>query len=593
VSVDLRFEARKGGAVDAVAFVPDEAVCGASRSTHRVESLRATEPLASPFARYRSRRITPEDWIVYFGDPDYLHARPMVAGQGRIYGDANLSQTISVGDVVSVSNVAVGNLPLLTDVNRDYAIAANVSPANLPGLGEPDDPLPPGRNADGTFTITVGDAVAIANEAVGNNQPIPGELIPGRGAPATDRLVIDDSIRNNRVFHRDTVYELRGTIIVGSPNVPDVTLTIEAGTRIEGDELTRGRLVIRRGANLVAIGTRLEPVVFTCTAAVPTPGCWGGVTINGFGVLNNGDPLPPGEIGFPTKEGIGGSGTYGGILIQDSSGVLRHVRIEYAGAVPFTAPDTLPALQLLGVGSGTRLESIQVFRPLGDGVSISGGTAQLKNIMVTDPGVNALRWADGWQGRGQFLALQLGATSRSGIVGENVAADPTLLPRSEPVLSHVTMTGPAPSGAPGQALRFQDGSAGIILNSVVLRAASAGFDIEGTESCNQAGDSLYVAGSVFFGNGNNFSTDADCADEGALALDPARGNRETDPQLIAPFLTLTPDLRPTANSPLLTGWVIPPADGFLDQNPTYIGAVEPANFFGSNVPWYAGWTKGY
>jgi hypothetical protein len=39
--------------------------------------------------------------------------------------------------------------------------------------------------------------------------------------------------------------------------------------------------------------------------------------------------------------------------------------------------------------------------------------------------------------------------------------------------------------------------------------------------------------------------------------------------------------------------VIPTADGFLDQTAAYIGAVAPANLFGSNVPWYAGWTRGY
>jgi len=592
IPVDLRFEARAPGSVGTIDIRLDEAVLGAAQITRRAEITRSFEPRVSPLAAWPARKLSAEDWIRYLGDDDSLRVRPTVAGEGRIYGDANLTQTVSVADVVSVANVAVGNLPLLTDANRDYAIAANVSPPNLPGLGEFDDALPPGRNSDGTYTISVADVTAIANEAVGINQAVPGEVIPGRGPPPTARVIINDSIRTNRVFYRDTVYELQGTIIVGSPSVSDVTLTIQAGTRIEGDVLTRGRLVIRRGANLVALGTRLEPIVFTCNAVVPAPGCWGGVTINGFGVLNNGDPLPPGEVGFPTKQGIGGSGTYGGILVEDSSGVIRYARIEYAGAVPFTAPDTLPALQLLGVGSGTRLESIQVFQPLGDGLLVSGGTARIRNIMITNPGANGLHWADGWQGRGQFLALQLGTASRAAIVGENFAADPTLLPRSEPVLSHVTVTGPAPSGTSSQALVFRDGSAGIVLNSVVL-AAATGLEIQETESCNQTADSLSVAASVFFGNGTDFSGDADCVDEAAFALDPARGNRVANPALIAPQATLTPDLRPSATSPLLTGWVIPPADGFLDQTPTWIGAVAPANLFGSNVPWYAGWTRGY
>lgn len=595
VPVDLRFVVRSRKDAGRIGFDFEEAVLDRAVVLHRADVIELAEARPSPLAEWPARAVAAEDWIRYFGEEPASQPALLLPGQGRLYGDANLSQTVSVADVVSVSNVAVGNLPLLTDANRDYAIAANVAPQNLPGLGEPDDSLPPGRNSDGSYTISVADATAIANESVGNDLPVPGSLIPGRGPAATARVVISDSIRTNRTFFRDTVYELQGTIIVGSPNVADVTLTIEAGTRIEGDVLTRGRLVIRRGANLVAIGTRLQPIIFTCNAPQPFPGCWGGVTFNGFGVLNNGDPLPDGEVGFPTKQGVGGSGTYGGILVEDSSGVLRHVRIEFAGAVPFNAPDTLPALQLLGVGSKTQLDNIQLYQPLGDGVFVSGGTARLRDVMVTVPGGVALRWRDGWQGRGQFLALQLGSGSRGAILGQNFVADPTVLPRSEPVLSHLTITGPAPSGITGPAIQLRDGSAGILENLVAIRAGAPAFDIDGPESCLQATatDSLTLAGSVFFENAASFSADIDCIDEADFALAPARGNRVVDPLLLAPFNTLSPDLRPPPTSPLVSGYVIPTADGFLDQTAAYIGAVAPANPFGSNVPWYAGWTRGY
>jgi hypothetical protein len=127
----------------------------------------------------------------------------------------------------------------------------------------------------------------------------------------------------------------------------------------------------------------------------------------------------------------------------------------------------------------------------------------------------------------------------------------------------------------------------------VLRAAAVGLEIDGSESCAQTTDSLSVLASVFFANAADFSTDADCVDEAAFAMDPSRTNRVTDPALVAPFLTISPDLRPAATSPLLTGYVIPAADGFTDQNAAWIGAVAPANVFRSNVPWYAGWSRGY
>src|SRR5262249_40856768 len=91
----------------------------------------------------------------------------------------------------------------------------------------------------------------------------------------------------------------------------------------------------------------------------------------------------------------------------------------------------------------------------------------------------------------------------------------------------------------------------------------------------------------------DFSADADCLDEVAYGTDPARGNRLSDPLLIAPFTTLTPDLRPGAGSAASLGGVGAPANGFFVTALAYIGAVEPANGPRSNVPWYAGWTRAW
>jgi hypothetical protein len=186
IPVDLRFEALRPGAVREVRFTLEEAVLGVDLITTSGAIAPGLTLGASPLAAAATRRLTAVDWIRYLGDDTYLTAKAVrLPGDGRIYGDANLSQTITGGDVVSIANVAVGNLPLFTDINRDYAVAGNVSPPNSPGLGESDDPIPPGRNADGTWTITGGDAVAIANEAVGNDLPVPGSLIPGRGPPTS------------------------------------------------------------------------------------------------------------------------------------------------------------------------------------------------------------------------------------------------------------------------------------------------------------------------------------------------------------------------------------------------------------------------
>src|SRR5262249_12261313 len=201
-----------------------------------------------------------------------------------------------------------------------------------------------------TFTIDVLDVVAISNEAVGVNQPVVGEAIPGRVAPPTARAVVADTVRADRTFFHDTVYELRGTVVVPG----SVTLTIEAGTQVEGDVATRGALAVQRGGRLRAVGTRLQPVVFTCTAAAKSPGCWGGIILNGASLLNNGSGTTGIDIGCPEKVAPGNAGTYGGCRVQDTSGTLRYVRIEDGGLRPPRGVGPAGGARLAGGGRSAR-----------------------------------------------------------------------------------------------------------------------------------------------------------------------------------------------------------------------------------------------
>src|SRR5262249_39084469 len=151
-------------------------------------------------------------------------------------------------------------VPLLTDSTVDLVIAGNVAPFNLPGVGDVGDAIPPGLEANGGMTLNVLDVVALSDEALGDPQGIVGDPIPGRENPLipSARLVLAGVLPADRTLHRDTVYELHGTLIVPG----GVKLTIDPGTRIEGDVGTRGALSVRRGARLDARGTRLRPIVF-------------------------------------------------------------------------------------------------------------------------------------------------------------------------------------------------------------------------------------------------------------------------------------------------------------------------------------------
>jgi hypothetical protein len=88
----------------------------------------------------------------------------------------------------------------------------------------------------------------------------------------------------SRKLYADTVYTLKGFIHVTN----GATLTIEPGTKIQGDFATLGSsLWILRGAKIAAQGTATAPIVFTSSrASGRQPGDWGGLLLVGNAINN-------------------------------------------------------------------------------------------------------------------------------------------------------------------------------------------------------------------------------------------------------------------------------------------------------------------
>ncbi len=522
-------------------------------------------------------------WAVELGERAPARSIVFVAGAGTIYGDATLDGSITLLDALAAADVGVGSQSLITNAANDNVIAANVEPANLPGLGEPDDANPPGRELNGTFVINLLDALAIANASVGQPAPIVGRPIPGRVVPGL-RAVLSGVISADRTLRRDTVYELDGVVSVEN----GVTLTIEAGTRIEGQTATAGRLAVLRGAKIVAIGTRLQPVVFSCTPSMH-PGCWGGLNINGPGVLNNDGMSSGNEIEpCPQKASPGNLGYYGGCQDGFNSGTLRYVRIENAGMATAEGVIT-PGLSLLGVGSGTVMDTIQVANSFGDGMYVSGGRAEFRAVLLTGNLGTGLRWSNGWQGRAQNVIVQQPASASPAVLGSNADGSASARRLTYPTIYNLTVIGALGTETNAPGLLLGHGTGGLISNAVILRTSGAGLQIDGAQGCALTADSLTVRASIFFQGQPNFSDDVDCIDEAAYALTPSLGNIVTNPGLAAPFLTLTPDFRPMPGSAASTGGPIP-ITGFFDPTLTYTGG---APIEGNVVPWFTGWTVGW
>ncbi len=247
-------------------------------------------------------------------------------------------------------------------------------------------------------------------------------------------------------LYSDTTYILTGWYFVDSL----ASLTIQPGTLILGDSASAGTLIISRGAKIHAEGTQERPIVFT-SAKPPgqrRPGDWGGVIILGSAPTNK-----------PTTQQIeGGFGTipntntwYGGTNEDDSSGVLKFVRIEFAGSV-FAQDNESNGLTLGGVGRKTVLEYIQVSFGNDDDFEFFGGTVDAKYLVSWRSLDDNLDSDFGWSGRVQFVFIKRdpqifdasAAGSSNGFESDNEGSSPfTAVPRTKARLSNVTLIGPA------------------------------------------------------------------------------------------------------------------------------------------------------
>lgn len=395
------------------------------------------------------------------------------------------------------------------------------------------------------------------------------------GAIGPRVATLSGTITGLRTLHADTVYTITGITTVDE----GATLSIPAGTLLLGNaDVAPSALIVRQGGKLMADGSSSAPIVFTSSrpAGQRQRGDWGGVVLNGRSWCN-----------FPASAcvGEGTSGSYGGTQPDDNSGVLRYVRIEFAG-YEVSFGNELNALTLNGVGSGTVIEFIQVHYGSDDGIEWFGGTVDVKYAIATGISDDSFDFSTGWQGRGQFwIAQQDPNDADAGWEVDNNEDDYNATPRVNPRVYNVTLVGKGPNGTGGTAgestngILYRRGAAGDIANVIVTGFGTAGLDIDNDETYAQcATDALQLRGIILWSNANVFNTDAD--DETACGFDV----RQSDPQLARPFDRANPDFRPAAGSSATQDAVAAPANAFFTAV-DYIGAIEPGG-----TEWYKGWT---
>jgi hypothetical protein len=297
------------------------------------------------------------------------------------------------------------------------------------------------------------------------------------------------TINTTTTLTADKVWTLKGYVYV----TDGAKLIIQPGTTIVSDISEKGALCIERGAQIIAEGTATKPIVFTSgrTAGERTPGDWGGIVILGRAKTNRtSEPTIEGGIGRP----------FGGTNDLDNSGVLKYVRIEYAGIASMPNSE-INALTLGGVGSGTIIENVQTIYANDDAFEFFGGTVNAKNLYAFATADDDFDFDFGYTG-----TITNGVSKRdpqfvdngdagNGIECDNDGTGSTATPYTHPKLFNMILVGPNVSTALANhnlGLRFRRATQFTMKNSVIWGWMKGGLSLESNETAQFVKDGVSV-----------------------------------------------------------------------------------------------------
>ncbi len=265
-------------------------------------------------------------------------------------------------------------------------------------------------------------------------------------------LVLKGDLTSDKTLKSGKTYSLTGGYHVKK----GVILTIEPNvTVIAKDDNIVDYILVEQGGKMNAVGTATEPIVMTSERK--EPGAWGGIHICGYAPIN--------VTGAVSKSEIGDS-VYGGDKVNDNSGILKYIRLEYTGYA-FSEEKEANGFTFYGVGNGTKAEYLQAYKGSDDGFEWFGGTVNCKYLVSTDCTDDSFDWTEGWSGLGQFwIAYQTVAECDCLIEADNNGKDAAASPVSSPILSNLTLIGNN-STTSKRGIRLRAGTHAKIYNSIV------------------------------------------------------------------------------------------------------------------------------
>jgi hypothetical protein len=454
-------------------------------------------------------------------------------------------------------------------------------------------------------------------------------VTPPTTTPTGQTIILKGRISKDTTLTVGNTYVLSGIVYM----VNNATMTVQPGVTVKGDYIGANvaALVITRGSKLIADGTAENPIVFTSNSPVPRSGDWGGIVILGKATVNSAFTGTGGGPGTLQVEGgidnSFGDGIAGGGATPndaDNSGILRYVRIEYAGYA-YQPDKEINSLTMAAVGSGTIIDYVQVTYAKDDAFEWFGGTVNCKHLIAYKTQDDDFDTDNGYSGKVQFgISLRdstIADISRSeAFESDNDPSGSLNAPQTKAVFSNMTVIGPRATLAnSGNALYLAGAhirrNSGIsIFNSIFLGWPS-GLLIDSRNGrvmeLNIQDSTVRFKNNTIAGCGPVTGTDVTSYNFIASAANVSQWKADSvktffgaaymsntvlpnvaDTKLIAPFNYAAPDFLPFGGSngyqPILVG------ASFTDPKLAGLTAVKfrgACDAAGVDANWWRGWTR--
>lgn len=274
----------------------------------------------------------------------------------------------------------------------------------------------------------------------------------------------------------DKEYVLTGPLLVRDGG----RLLVQAGTVVKAQKGNDVYIAIAQGGEILVYGREDAPVIITSAEDNPQPGDWGGLLICGKAPLNSG------EISRSRLLDL----FYGGNDTTDSSGLLRYLRIEYAGAlqndgVPFNA------FSFYGVGASTTISNVQSYNSLGNGFEFVGGSVNVENLVANNSNANGIYLREGWDG--VLNRCYLEENEEAGIAIANNEQNSLALPLTQGEIFEVTIIGPNTKG-----ISLLNGGGAFSLSNIYTKGLNIGINVSGSETVNLIDSGNFTINNIEF-----------------------------------------------------------------------------------------------